>query len=224
MRRTIAAAQEYWDRYYSEKFVTGLGTENILAALRAVPPQRAWLDLGAGSESLLWSIPLRAECLIAVDLDSQRLRILRAYAAARHPRGAYQAALDLCDCTPADFAVRCRSLAVTLVADCLNGGPLPFTPSSVNLVTQFGLLGLTAHPADFLACWARAHIPLAPGGWCAGANWSSTVLGHGRVLLGEDLYAEAFASSGITPLLITRVPVTGDPDFDSVWLYLGRKP
>ena len=94
--RTIAGASKYWDQYYGSEFVFGLGTEHILAALRQVPPSGTWVDLGAGSESLLWSIALETHRLIAIDHDEQRLRILRAYADARQPRGAYRTALALC--------------------------------------------------------------------------------------------------------------------------------
>lgn len=73
-----------------------------------------------------------------------------------------------------------------------------------------------------LTCWQRTHLPLAAGGWCAGANWNAT-RGEGRVQLTEQLYAEAFTAAGITPSLVIRVPLTGDADFDAVWLYLGRK-
>lgn len=167
---------------------------------------------------------LQAEHLIAVDIDPQRLALLHAYAEVRRPRGAYRTVLDLCGRTDDDFADRCRSLAATLKADCLSGGPLPFTPASTGLITQFGLLGLTTSPAQFTTCWTQAHTPLAAGGWCAGANWNSTIPGQSRVQLTERLYAQAFAATGITPSLITCVPITGDAGFDSVWIYLlGRK-
>lgn len=51
--QTIAAAGEYWDRYYVGEFFFGLGTEDILKMLLQVPPVGTWLDLGAGSESPL---------------------------------------------------------------------------------------------------------------------------------------------------------------------------
>lgn len=220
--QTIAGAAEYWDRYYGEEFVFGLGTEYILRMLLKVAPAGTWLDLGAGSESLLWCIPLRARRLIAADADPQRLARLRAYAAAGQPRGAYRTALELCDRSPADYIRRCRALAATVAANCLTGRPLPFRTGSADLITQFGLLGLARDATSFLDCWQHAHAVLAAGGWCAGANWNATAA-HDRVTLTRQLYARAFTAAGITPLLITRVPIDGDADFDSVWIYLGRK-
>lgn len=217
----IAGASEYWEQYYGSEFIFGLGTEQILAALRKVPPAGTWADLGAGSESLLWSIALDTRRLIAVDRDEQRLRILRAYADYRQPRGAYRTALALCGRDLSDFAVRCGRLSATLGADCLTG-QLPLRPGSADLVTQFGLLGLTTSPGHFTRAWAACHDPLAPGGWAAGANWTATRR-PGRVRLDRQLYQAAFARSGMTPLLIKRAPVSGDRDFDSVWIYLGRK-
>ena len=220
--RSIAGASKYWEQYYGSEFIFGLGTEHILAALRQVPPSETWIDVGAGSESLLWSIALETHRLIAVDYDEQRLRILRGYADARQPRGAYKTALDLCDRSPGDFTVRCKRLSATLSADCLNGSFLPLRPGSAGLTTQFGLLGLTTSPDDFIRAWAACHEPLSPGGWAAGANWTATHQ-RGRVRLTRRLYQAAFTQSGMTPLLIRQVPVSGDLDFDSVWIYLGRK-
>jgi hypothetical protein len=221
-RHTIVGARQYWARYYSGQFIFGLGTENILAALQQIPPASTWLDLGAGSESLLWSIPLDAGRLIAVDLDSRRLALLRGYAVARQPRGAYQTALDLCDRSRADFTQRCDRLAATVIADCITGQPMPARDSCADLVTQFGLLGLTTGQEEFLAAWRNCHQPLAVGGWIAGANWTATSR-RARVDLCEQLYIAAFARNGMTALLIERIPITDDPDFDSVWIYLGRK-
>ncbi len=220
--QTIAGAQPYWDRYYAASFTFGCGTEDILTMLAGLPPAAVWLDLGAGSESLLWSIPLDAGQLIAADLDPDRLALLRRYAAAEQPRGAYRTVLKLCGRSVADFAARCRRLTATVVADCLTEHPVPFRDGTVSLVTQFGLLGLASGHRDFLACWNSAHQPLSSGGWCAGANWNA-VTACNRVRLSRLLYATAFAGSGITPLLIKRVAVDGDADFDSVWIYLGRK-
>jgi hypothetical protein len=220
--QAIVGARAYWNRYYAASFVFGRGTEDILTALIDIPPTGTWLDLGAGSESLLWSIPLQADQLIAVDLDPQRLVLLRRYAASGQPRGAYETVLKLCRRSPADFATRCGRLTATVVADCLTGQPVPFRDGSVSMVTQFGLFGLTASHRDFLTCWNSAHQPLCSGGWCAGANWNSVTV-RNRVQLSEQLYAAAFANSGLAPLLIKRVPITGDADFDSVWIYLGRK-
>ncbi|MCK9875401.1 class I SAM-dependent methyltransferase [Frankia sp. Ag45/Mut15] len=222
--RTIADADDYWDRYYSGEFIAGLGTETVLAALAEIPPVGTWIDLGAGSESLLWSIALQTRRLVAVDLDPRRLTLLRAFAATRRPRPAYQTALALRGRTAAEFAERCDRLAAVVVADCLTGRSLPLRPGSVDLVTQFGLLGLTTSPEQFLSGWHHAHQLLATGGWTAGANWTTTGPDTNRVHLSRQLYTAAFARSRITVHHLERIPITGDPDFNAVWIYLGRKP
>ena len=220
--RTIAGACQYWQQYYNGEFIFGLGTEHILAALQQIPPAATWLDLGAGSESMLWSIPLDARRLIAIDLDPHRLTLLRDYAAARNARCAYQTVLDLCGRSRTEFEQRCGRLAGTVIADCLTGQPIPLRLGCADLVTQFGLLGLTTSRDQFQASWRTCHEPLAAGGWAAGANWNATS-GAGRVRLSEQLYTAAFAQARMIPLLIRRVPIAADADFDSVWIYLGRK-
>lgn len=221
---TVADAQEYWRRYYAERFQFGLGTEDILAALMQIPPLGTWVDLGCGSESMLWAIALRARRLVAVDADTPRLEILRQFTAAGRPRGVHTTALRLCGRThPHDFATRCRSLTAVIEADCLTG-PWPadprLAPGSVELVTQFGLLGLCRDAEHFAASFTRIHRLLAPDGWAAGANWVARDPG-GRVELSEQLYRDAAARAGVHLLLLHRI-ASADPDFPAVWIYVGH--
>jgi hypothetical protein len=223
--QSIAPAHSYWDRYYNDEFIFGMGTEDILSMLSSVPPVGTWADLGAGSESLLWAIPLRAQRLIAVDIDTDRLRLLRTLATRARPRPAYRTALRLCGRTGADFAARCTRLTATITADCMTG-TAPVQPGSLDLVTQFGLLGLAHNREELLRGWRCAHAPLATGGWCAGANWvPSPAHPHAadRIRLDRELFAEAFATAHIIPLHLDRIRIPADPDFAAVWIYLGRK-
>ncbi|MGH3899727.1 MAG: class I SAM-dependent methyltransferase [Pseudonocardiaceae bacterium] len=219
---TVADATEYWQRYYAEQFHFGLGTEDILAALMSIPPVNTWVDLGCGSESMLWAIALRARQLVAVDDDAQRLDILRQFTAVGRPRGVHTTALQLCGRTdPRDFPARCRSLAALIRADCLTGSlPADLTANPVELVTQFGLLGLCRNTEHFTTCFTSIHRLLTPGGWSAGANW---VARHprGRVELTEQLYRTAAARAEVHLLLLKRIEIA-DPEFPAVWTYVGR--
>jgi SAM-dependent methyltransferase len=222
--KTVADAREYWRRYYAERFQFGLGTEEILAALMQVPPVDTWVDLGCGSESMLWAIALRARRLVAVDADPARLDILRQFTAAGRPRGVHTTALRLCGRThPDDFTTRCRSLTAAIQGDCLTG-PWPadprLAPGSVELVTQFGLLGLCRDTEQFAAAFARIHRLLAPEGWAAGANWVARDP-SGRVELSEQLYRHAATRAGLRLLLLHRI-ASADPDFPAVWTYVGH--
>lgn len=220
----MTGAQEYWRRYYAEHFRFGLGTEDILAALMQISPVDTWADLGCGSESMLWAIALRAQRLVAVDVDAQRLEIMRQFTAAGRPREVHTTALRLCGRTdPGDFLVRCRALVALTRADCL-AGPLPadphLAPGSFELVTQFGLLGLCRNAEHFTTCFAALHRLLIPGGWTAGANWVARHL-HGRVDLTEQLYQTAATRAGVRLLLLKRIE-SDDPAFPAVWTYVGR--
>jgi hypothetical protein len=182
------------------------------------------VDLGSGSESVLWAIALRAQQLTAVDTDPERLVILRDFTATGRPRGVHRTALALCGRTPQDFARRCRSLHATVTADCLTG-LMPAHPclaeGETELLTQFGLLGLCRDERHFTTCFTSTHRLLTPGGWAAGANWVPRDLA-GRVALDEPLYRQAAARTGIHLQLIQRLP-SADPDFPAVWIYIGRK-
>ncbi|GAA1992651.1 hypothetical protein GCM10009754_84630 [Amycolatopsis minnesotensis] len=180
------------------------------------------MDLGCGSESLLWAIALRARHLVAVDVDPARLEILGQFAGLGRPRGVHTTALALCGrADPDDFPARCRSLAARVRADCLTG-PLPaaLTESTVDLVTQFGLLGLCRDDEHFTTRFAEIHRLLTPGGWAAGANWV-THDPRGRVKLTSRLYQNAAARAGVHLPHLTRI-TTADPEFPAVWTYVGK--
>jgi SAM-dependent methyltransferase len=221
----VIGAREYWQQHYADRFQFGCGTEDILAALTRIPPVDRWVDLGCGSESMLWAIGLRARRLTAVDIEPARLTILREFTAAAHSRGVHNTALALCRRTELNaFVVRCASLEVTVALDCLTGD-LPGDPAlpegEFELVTQFGLLGLCRDADHFQRCFIAAHRLLIPGGWTAGANWVARN-SAGRVELSEQLYQRAAALVGINLYITRRVPST-DPDFPAVLIYLGRK-
>jgi hypothetical protein len=221
---TSTGAEQYWRRYYTDQFSFGQGTEHVLAALMQVPPVESWVDLGCGSESLLWAIGLRARRLVALDADPERLDILRRFATTSRPRGVHTTALRLCGRTEPDaFTTRCRSLSAVITADCLTRPPPthPDLPAgSFELVTQFGLLGLCRDAGHFTASFAHLHRLLAPGGWTAGANWVARNQ-PSRVELTERLYREAATRAGVHLLLLHRVS-SADPDFPTVWIYIGQ--
>ena len=221
---TVAGAQEYWQRYYAQQFHFGLGTEDILAALMQIPPVDRWADLGSGSESMLWAIALRARRLVAIDVDPQRLTLLRQFTATGQPRGVHTTALRLCGRTDPDaFTTRCRSLTAVVHADCLAAASPAdphLAPGSFDLITQFGLLGLCRDAEHFATSFTHLHHLLAPGGWTAGANW---VAAHpaGRVQLTKQLYQDAADRAGVNLLLLHQLH-SADPDFPAVWTYLGQ--
>ncbi|WP_326595680.1 hypothetical protein [Streptomyces sp. NBC_01803] len=220
---TVLDANTYWEQHYGEEFRFGQGTEHILAMLRRLPPAASWADLGSGSESLLWATALHVGRLTAVDTDPRRLAILTDFAAAARPRPAHRTALALSRRTEPDaFTARCRWLTAAVTADCLTGRPLshPALGQGFDLVTQFGLLGLTRGPEHFVRCFSAAHQLLAPGGWAAGANWEAADL-TGRVRLTSALFQHAAEHSGLTLTTVRRIP-SADLQFPAVWLYTGR--
>ncbi|MBT8228124.1 MAG: class I SAM-dependent methyltransferase [Dactylosporangium sp.] len=226
MNTTIADADGYWRRYYHERFQFGQGTEDLVATLRTVPPVERWVDLGCGSESLLWAIALRATRLVAVDADPHRLVLLRQMAGTHRLRGVYRTALELCEHPDPHtaWATRRASLHATIVADCLTGDPVadPRLPErGFDLVTQIGLLGLCRTPEHFAACFTSLRRLLAPGGWAVGANWVPA-RSTGRVPLTADLYQAAADRAGLRLHQLGEVPISGDADFTALWIYVGR--
>ncbi|GAB3173054.1 hypothetical protein GCM10027059_43380 [Myceligenerans halotolerans] len=224
---TVLDAETYWRTYYADTFRFGQGTEHVLDLLTHIPPVSTWTDLGAGSESLLWACALEAQKLTAIDNDAHRLATLATTARAARPRGVHQVALALGGTPPTTtaFAERCRSLKTTLRADLLAPDVPLLSPAcdalGAQLVTQFGLLGLTTTPGEFTDAFAGLHARLPTHGWAAGANWVSADATD-RVHLTHDLYQSALARAGLDTLQVRCVAST-DSDFPLVWTYLARR-
>lgn len=213
-------AETYWNCYYAEEFVFGLGTEKIIEHLREVPEVETWIDVGSGSGSLLWACALTAKELLAVDADADRLALLRQYAAATDLRGCYRTVLELAGRAASDWPSIRGVLRGVRVADCLAGTPP--VPDHAELVTQFGLLGLCPDEPTFLRCFAALAQLASPGGWLAGANWMAAD-GAGRVRLTEELYRSALQECSAHVVRLEQID-SADPGYPYIWTYLARAP
>lgn len=217
------AAEAYAARHYRGRYRYGEGTEQILAMLGSVPPVDRWADLGSGAQTLLWAWAVSARSVIAVDADPHQLHLLHQRADAASLDPVHDTVAHLCGRDPAGFADLCRTLTATVQADCLTA-PIehPGLPAaSFGLVTQFGLLGLCRDAAHFTAAFTSVHRLAAPGGWVAGANWTARD-GAGRVRLSAALYRAAARAADVELTLLERID-SADPDFPSLWIYLGNR-
>lgn len=211
-------ALEYWDTYYSQPFLYGMGTENILRLLAGLPPVATWIDLGCGSESLLWACAIRAGALHAVDSDGERLRLLEKHSETTEPTGSYATAIALAGSGRSWDDIR-ATLRTTTVADCLTDQPA--IQNTAELVTQFGLLGLCESRDRFRAAVTGSASLLAADGWVAGANWVAADKPE-RIQLDEQLYLDSFADNGIRLDHVERIAST-DPAYPFVWMYRGKR-
>ena len=212
-------AQQYWQSYYSQPFVYGMGTEVILGMLRRLPAVKNWVDIGCGSESLLWACALRAEHLTAVDSDSERLELLQRNAQQPRPSGSYETAMELGGREPHEWGLICRTLQTTITADCLHGDGAELPRGE--LITQFGLLGLCSDSDQFAERFSWMAQLTTANGMLAGANWMSAI--HpGRLQLTEALYQDSCVAAGVELIELTRIPSI-DPNYPEIWAYVGRR-
>src|SRR5208283_4677783 len=67
----------YRSRYFYEEFIFGQGTEQLLGLLAEVGQKQRWLDVGCGTTTLFWSVPLdEVGAIDCCDISVEAMRAL----------------------------------------------------------------------------------------------------------------------------------------------------
>lgn len=212
----------YFERYFNQAFVPGWGTEDILDRLAEVPRAGCWLDLGAGTTSLLWSIPLndlaKATC---VDLVPEALAVLDEVVTGREAPLCYRDVMAMYGRGKADLDRRRQAFGEYLLFDALQPWPEAVRARTFDLMTAIGLFGIAGDPESYAACFQHLRPSLAPGGEVVGADWRRSAdfvrrEGLDNRYVSPDLTRRAAEAADLTPLSCELVEIEGDPLYDAV--------
>lgn len=217
--------QSYLDQYFNERFMTGMGAEDILDALDAVPRAGRWLDVGAGTSTLLWSIPLKGiESVHCCDLVPEALAVLEDFVRGESIPRCYSDVLAMYGRDKRDLRDRRDRIEEFLIFDAHRPWPPEMKARRYELVTAIGNFGLCSTPEAYAACFRHLLPHLAEGGRVVGTDWIRSAdfiakEGHDNTYLGEDLTRAAAREAGLTVNICRKVAIAGDPHYDAliVW-------
>lgn len=230
----LAYFRRYLADYFNDAFVPGMGAEAILAVLaeHGGPGGRVgrWLDLGAGTSTLFWSLALeRVDEIHAVDVIPEALIVLDGFVRAGRVPPCYRDVMAMLG-RPADhLAEMRRRMAGYMVFNALGPWPRALDPERFDLVTGFGTVGILPDAASHAACIAEIARHLAPGGRIVGTDWIRSQAfidrdGHDNRYLDRPALERAADLAGLELLHGTRLPIRGDPLYDHIliWAFAAR--
>ncbi|HKR50416.1 MAG TPA: hypothetical protein VJT72_12740 [Pseudonocardiaceae bacterium] len=218
--------QRYFTEYFQDEFIPGQGTEHILDTIAGLGAVRRWLDLGSGPSTLFWSLPLAdVDDIHCVDASPEALTVLRdVVRSSAPPPRCYQQVLHRYGKDEAHFQRMRRRVRGYHVAELLNSWPDAVAGDAFDLVTEFGLFGLSPGTDFYRQCFRRLAEHLPAGGRAVGADWvrSAELIAlekHDNTYLTEDLVWEAVTDSGLKLRTLQWCPIVGDELYDAliVW-------
>jgi SAM-dependent methyltransferase len=212
----------YLEKYYNERFIYGQGTEEILSNLRRYGASGHWLDLGSGTTTLFWSIPMEGLASISCsDIVPEALAILDEFARSAAVPPCYQEVLGMYGKSPLDLALSRRLIKRFLVFDTLAPWPRWLSTEQFDLITAFGNFGIAPTPGRYAACFREIFRHLSPKGRALGADWVRWPLfieqdGHDNSYLTPALVDFVARQAGFAVLDCRQVPIKGDPQYQGV--------
>lgn len=225
----VAYFESYLDEYFSGEFRTGQGTEHILGFLAKYGAGGRWLDIGAGTTTLFWALPLdRVETIVAADIVPEALVVLREFCKRKDPPACYRQVMNIFNKDHEHFSRMCESLTDYYAFDIFQDWPADVAKAGpFDMVTAFGVLGLGGSPETYKRCVENLSSRLARDGVFIGANWVRS-----RELNDRDPVETAYIDQGFIELVLDEnglellelkeEKITGDPLYQSVLLWASR--
>jgi hypothetical protein len=222
--------QRYFTVYFQDEFIPGQGTEQVLDTLAGLGPFRRWLDLGAGPSTLFWSLALAdVRDIHCADASPEALTVLRDFVrGSGPPPRCYQQILRRYGRDEAHFQAMRSRVRGYHVFDVRNDWPDSFTEGDFDLVTEFGLFGLSKGPEAYRDCFHRLAAHMPAGGHAVGVDWirSAEFIAkekHDNTYLSEDLIRAAIWDAGLDLSRVEWCPIAGDDLYDALIVWSARK-
>jgi hypothetical protein len=218
----LAYFRQYFTEYFRDEFRPGQGTEDILDTLAQVRSAGDWLDIGAGPCTLFWSIPLDGiRSIRCADAAPEALAVLRDFVRGDEVPRCYQQVLARFGRDAEHLAGSRQAVADYAVFDAMKPWPEPFDGMRFDLITEFGLFGLSPTPEQYRACFRHLRPRLREGGAVVGADWIRSARfiaaeGHDNSYLSEQLVTRAVEEADLTLRSCRLCPIEGDESYDAV--------
>ena len=221
--KKIQYFRKYLKDYFNGPFVLGMGSEDILFALREFSVGGRCLDLGAGTSTLFWYLSVKNVASIdCADVVAEALVVLGEFTKSDRIPQCYADVLEHFSKDESDYLTLKRSLRKYLVSDCFQTWPNGLVSESYDTITAFGTLAIAPDEATFAAALKHIGTHLSTGARAIGAEWvrhdAFKIAEDGRDTgyLTRDMVADNLHATGFRDLVCRKITISGDPLFQSI--------
>lgn len=211
---------KYFNDYYGSTFRKGQGTEEILELINKYACNGTLIDFGSGSNIYFWLLAFKnIEKVLCVDISKEAFFINEQirrkelypnsceYVTKKYGKN-FEDTLKIC----VDY----------LICDVLHSSI--DNTIKYNNVSQFGLLGLCRSEREYISNLKKIYNLLEKGGTLLGANWcfSKTYckkMGFNNNYISEKMIQDFSKKQNCKTLIVKKVPIENDPNYDFVLIY-----
>lgn len=211
---------KYFYDYYGSSFKKGQGTEEILKMINKYSCNGTLIDFGSGSNIYFWLLAFQnIEKVLCVDISKEaffineqiRLKIL-------YPNSCEYAIKKYDKNFDDVLKIHVDYLICDVLHSSINN------TIKYNNVSQFGLLGLCRSKKEYISNLKKIYNLLDREGTLLGANWCfsesySKKMGFNNKYLSKKMIQDFCREQKCKILVVKKVPIINDPNYDSVLIY-----
>ena len=211
---------KYFNDYYGSPFREGQGTEEILELINKYACNGTLIDFGSGSNIYFWLLAFKnIEKVLCVDISkeafflNEQIRRKELYTnSCVYAIKKYNKNFD------ETLKIRVDYLICDVLHSSINN------TIKYNNVSQFGLLGLCRSEKEYISNLKKLYNLLEKDGTLLGANWCfsesySKMMGFNNNYLSEKMIQDFSKKQNCKILVVKKVPIANDPNYDSVLIY-----
>lgn len=211
---------KYFNDYYGSPFRKGQGTEEILELINKYACNGTLIDFGSGSNIYFWLLAFKnIEKVLCVDISKEAFFLNEQIRRKELYPNSCEYVIKKYDKNFDDtLKIRVDYLVCDVLHSSINN------TIKYNNVSQFGLLGLCRSEKEYISNLKKLYNLLEKDGTLLGANWCfsqsySKKMGFNNNYLSEKMIQDFSEKQNCKILIVKKVPIANDSNYDSVLIY-----
>lgn len=211
---------KYFNDYYGSPFREGQGTEEILELINKYACDGTLIDFGSGSNIYFWLLAFKnIEKVLCVDISKEAFFLNEQIRRKELYPNSCEYVIKKYDKNFDDtLKIRVDYLICDVLHSSINN------TIKYNNVSQFGLLGLCRSEKEYISNLKKLYNLLEKNGTLLGANWCfsesySKMMGFNNNYLSEKMIQDFSKKQKCKILVVKKIPIANDPNYDSVLIY-----
>ena len=211
---------KYFNDYYGSPFREDQGTEEILELINKYACDGTLIDFGSGSNIYFWLLAFKnIEKVLCVDISKEAFFLNEQIRRKELYPNSCEYVIKKYDKNFDDtLKIRVDYLICDVLHSSINN------TIKYNNVSQFGLLGLCRSEKEYISNLKKLYNLLEKDGTLLGANWCfsesySKMMGFNNNYLSENIIQDFSKKQNCKILVVKKVPIANDTNYDSVLIY-----